>query len=127
MERRFHQCSFCGERFTTEGKIFGIEHQCSEMSAVVERWRAQEEIAIRRKIKLVGKVAPENEGLVIFAACTEAMANAINYYAPAALLKFKRKAKADKCGPKCWAAKAENCSCECEGINHGIGRAPSTV
>ncbi len=111
----------------TEGKIFGIEHQCEDMRAVVEQWRAKEEVNIRRKIKLVGKVAPENEGLVIFAACREAMENAIKYYAPAAPLKFNRKAKADKCGPKCWGAKAENCACECEGHNHGIGRAPSAV
>ena len=127
MERRFHHCSFCGVRFVTEGQIWGTEHGCEDLKAAMENYRKQADADIRSRIKRVGKLAPENEGLVIFAACRDAIANAVKFFAPAAPLKFKRKAKADKCGPKCWAAKAENCSCECEGINHGIGRAPSAA
>jgi hypothetical protein len=127
MNRLFHQCTFCGERFVTEGKIFGNEHGCEDMVSEVERYRAAREVEIRQSIKRNGTVEPENEGLVIFAACQRAMQDAIKFYAPANPLKFNRRAKRTKCGPKCWGAKREDCACECEGHNHGIQRPPTAV
>lgn len=56
-----------------------------------------------------------------------AVRDCVMYFASARRLNWKRAAKPTKCGPKCWGAKREDCACECEGHNHGIGRAPSAI
>ncbi len=114
--RNFYQCSFCGERFVVEGRATGTEHACETLATEILRYQAH---GLERRAQAI-----HSEADAELVRATEA-GQALRFYCPAKPLKFRAKAKADKCGPKCWGAKREDCSCECGGYNHGIDRAPT--
>lgn len=126
-QRYFCHCRFCDTAFVVNDNRWDASHSCEGLDAEKTRWATENVKSLQsaRRVKFPELSEYTAEDMAYFQA--EAIRNCVTYYGQARRLSFKQTVKPTKCGPKCWGAKCENCACECQGHNHGIGRAPSTV
>lgn len=124
--RYFCHCCFCETAFVVNDDQWDAAHSCDGLEAEKARYifetLARDARLRVAKPDLLELTEAQKESMTWFA-----VKSCVMYFASARRLNFKQTVKPTKCGPKCWGAKREDCACECEGHNHGIGRAPTTV